>query len=451
VNDEVRDILIRLAVLALAFTACGAQSPPNVLLVTVDTLRPDRLGAYGYAGQSSPNFDSLAARSVIFERALAGSSRTAPSHATLFTSRWVKDHSIGYRNGSTRLGDEATLASLLAGAGYETAAFVGNSMLQRRVGLDRGFEHFDDELPDSEANRTDVFERIAERTTPRATEWLAHRSDRPFFLWVQYNDPHGPYTPPEGYSEAFTAEDRPMEADLPALELQRGIGGIPAYQVIGTERRPGQYRARYVGEIHYLDTWLGRLLEAAEAADDGRGLIVVITADHGESLGEDGIYFSHGYATTPNLVHVPLLLHAPGFSQRRVADLVHHVDVLPTLLDLLDQPRPEGLAGLSLVPLLQSGAALPERTVFADVGAEVSAYRGDRFLRTRLAGELGGMRAGSRRALVWNDDGTTSPAEVTEELAESMAEYASMRAPMRKAAELDDDGRARLRALGYLE
>lgn len=450
-NDGVCGILIRLALLVFAFTACGPKPPPNVLLVTVDTLRPDRLGAYGYPGQSSPNFDAIAARSVVFDRAIAASSRTAPSHATLFTSRWVKDHSVGYRNGSTRLGDEPTLATFLAGAGYETAAFIGNSMLRRRVGLDRGFEHFDDQLPDSEVNRAEFFERVAARTTPRAVEWLADRSDRSFFLWVQYNDPHGPYTPPEGYSEAFAVEDQLMEAELPALEGQRGIGGIPAYQVIGAERRPGQYRARYAGEVRYFDTWLGRLLEAAEAADDGRGLIVVITADHGESLGEDGIYFSHGYATTPNLVHVPLLLHAPGIPPGRVADLVHHVDVLPTLLELLDQPLPEGLAGLSLVPLLQGRAALPERTVFADVGAEVSAYRGDRLLRTRLGGELGGMQAGERRALVWNEDGTTSPAEETRALAESMAEYSAMRAPMQKAVELDDGGRARLRALGYLE
>jgi arylsulfatase len=409
------------------------------------------LGAYGYPGESSPNFDALAARSVVFERAISASSRTAPSHATLFTSRWVKDHSIGHRNGSTRLGDEPTLALLLAEGGFDTAAFIGNSMLRRRIGLDRGFGHFDDELSGSEANRADVFERIAENTTPRAVEWLARSRDRPFFLWVQYNDPHGPYTPPAGYSEAFSAEDRPTEAELPALERQRGVGGIPAYQVIGAERRPGQYRARYAGEVRYFDTWFGRLLAAAEGAGDGRGLIVVVTADHGESLGEDGIYFSHGYATTPNLVHVPLLLHAPGLPPRRVADLVHHVDVLPTLLDLLHQPQPPDLAGLSLLPLLRDGTPLPERTVFADVGAEVSAYRGDRLLRTRLSGDIGDMRAGSRRALTWNDDGTATPSELTGALVESMADYASMRAPMREAAKLDEDDRARLRALGYLE
>jgi arylsulfatase A-like enzyme len=337
--DPGRSIYLLIALTALVPAGCTpTPRPPNVLLVTVDTLRPDHLGAYGFPGESSPHVDALAGRSVVFERAIAASSRTAPSHASLFTSRWIRDHSIGYRNGSTRLGDEPTLAMLLSEAGYDTAAFVGNTMLRRRVGLDRGFRIYDDALPDGEPNRP-VFERIAEKTTPLATEWLNRSRSRPFFLWVQYNDPHGPYTPPAGYAEPFAAEGSPSEEPLPALDVQRGLHGIPAYQVFGEERRPGQYRARYAGEIRYFDAWLGRLLEAAEGTGGGREMIVVITADHGESQGEDGFYFSHGYATTPNLVHVPLLLHAPDLPAGRVRTLVHHVDVLPTLLELLGLPR----------------------------------------------------------------------------------------------------------------
>ena len=181
-----RAVIPRLAALFLAAAAgCGPPpDAPNVLLVTIDTLRPDHLGAYGFPGESSPNLDALAARGVVFERAIAASARTAPSHASLFTSRWVRDHSIGYHNGSTRLGDEVTLAALLSEAGYDTAAFVGNSMLRRRVGLDRGFAVYDDTLPDAERNRP-VFERVAAKTTPRALEWLARPRRRPFFLWVQ--------------------------------------------------------------------------------------------------------------------------------------------------------------------------------------------------------------------------------------------------------------------------
>ena len=278
--------------LAMSLVACGSPMP-NVLLITVDTLRADHLGAYGFPSEASPNFDALAERSVLFERAVAASSRTAPAHASLFTSRWVRDHSIGYRNGSTRLGEEQTLAEILAATDYETAAFIGNAMLRRRVGLDRGFGVYDDELPDSETNRP-VFERIAENTTPRAEAWLAADRERPFFLWVHYNDPHGPYTPPPEYLAPGAGTGPGEDTPLPALAIQRGIGGIPAYQLIGEERRPSQYRARYAGEVRYFDAWLRRLLDAAEGADDGRGLITLITADHGESFGEDGIYFSHG-------------------------------------------------------------------------------------------------------------------------------------------------------------
>jgi arylsulfatase len=436
---------------AILFAGCGEPAPmPNVLLVTADTLRPDYLGAYGFRGESSPSFDAYATRSVLFERAIAASSRTAPSHASLFTSRWVRDHSIGYRNGSTRLGDEPSLPELLAQAGYDTAAFIGNTMLRRRVGLDRGFSVFDDELPDSELNR-DVFERVAEKTTPRAVEWLARERDAPFFLWVQYNDPHGPYTPPAPYVEPFAELDVGEGEPLPALEIQRGIGGIPAYQVIGTERNLSDYTARYAGEVRYFDAWFGRLLEAVETATGGRPLLVVVTADHGESLGEDGIYFSHGYATTPNLVHVPLLIHAPGISPRRIRTLVHHVDVLPTVLEWLGLPLPASIAGLSLVPLLTGADELPERTVFADVGAEVSAYRGDRFLRVRLKGDLGGTRAGSPVAYRWGRDGSWTPDSSAPDLLDHTLRYSTARAPMRKAEELESDDRKRLRALGYLE
>ena len=447
-----RTAIRRLAVALLAATAgCGPPpDAPNVLLVTIDTLRPDYLGAYGFPGESSPNLDALAAGGVVFERAIAASARTAPSHASLFTSRWVRDHSIGYRNGSTRLGDEVTLAALLDEAGYDTAAFVGNSMLRRRVGLDRGFDVFDDTLPDTERNRP-VFERVAEKTTPRALEWLARPRSRPFFLWVQYNDPHGPYTPPADYAAPFAASADDGEVPLPALEVQRGLHGIPAYQVIGDERRPGEYRARYAGEIRYFDAWLGRLLDAVKAAAGGRESVVVVTADHGESLGEDGFFFSHGFATTPNLVHVPLIVAGPGIPPGRVDSLVHHVDVLPTLLELTGLGPPVDPAGVSLVGAMKRAEALPERTLFADVGAEVSAYRGDRFLRMRVGADLGDFGSGDRAAFTWHRDGSWTPAPPAPDLERSAASYASREPRTREAPAPSPDDQARLRALGYLE
>jgi arylsulfatase len=298
------------------------------------------------------------------------------------TSHWVREHSIGYRNGSTRLADEEiTLAATFGKAGYDTAAFVGNVTLQRRVGLDNGFDHYDDELSESETNRADVFERRAEETTERALAWLSAPRGGPFFLWVHYNDPHGPYTPPPPFDERFQLGDAPGEEPLPVLYVQRGWFGIPAYQALPGLRRPSQYRSRYAGEIRYFDEWLGRLLEAAERGSGSRDLVVLLTADHGESFGEEDFYFSHGHATTPDLSRVPFLLRAPGLPPGRRREVVHHVDILPTLLDLAGLPAPAEARGIALGPALRGETSFPERTVFCDVGAEVGAYRRDLFLR----------------------------------------------------------------------
>lgn len=442
--------LLVAALLSVALTAACDSAPrrPNVLLVTVDTLRADRLGTYGFAGARTPHLDAFAETATVFERAISASSRTAPSHASLFTSRWVRDHAIGYRNGSTRLRDEVTLAALLGEAGYETAAFVGNSMLHRRLGLDRGFALYDDRLPDAESNRPLMFERVAERTTLPAVEWLAAPRTQPYFLWVQYNDPHGPYTPPAGFAPAPETPSSP-ERSLPLLAEHHGRGGIPAYQAFEGERAPSRYRARYDGEIRYLDEWLGELLKAVEEYGGGRETVVVLTADHGESLGEEDVWFAHGIATTPNLVHVPLVLKAPGFEPGRVPFLVHHVDVLPTLLDLLGLPPLAGAAGTSLVPLLRGGEPLPERILFADTGNDVSAYRGDRFVR-KSAVEGEGDASWRYSGNAWARDGSWAPDDVAPDLAEALRAYTVDRAEFAPAPPASRPTEERLRALGYL-
>jgi len=422
---------------------CDADRPPadapSVLLVSVDTLRADHLGAYGFASDTSPHLDALAAESALFERAIAASSRTAPSHASMMTSRWVREHSIGHHNGSTRLAEtETTLAASFRQAGYATAAFISNSMLQRRVGLDRGFDHYDDELPHRESNRADAFERRADRTTARASAWLSEPRDAPFFLWVQYNDPHGPYTPPPPYDERFQLTGAPDEAPLPVLYVQRGWFGIPAYQALPGLRRPSQYRSRYAGEIRYFDEWLGRLLAAAEGAAGGRELAVLLTADHGESLGEEDFYFSHGHATTPDLSHVPFLLRAPGVAPERRSELAHHVDILPTLLDLAGLPIPADARGIALGPALRGEVAFPDRTVYCDVGEEVGAYRRDLFLRARIGASLGDTRSGTWAAYRWAVGESLAPAADAEVLRPGLEAYARVRSPTAAAGASDD-------------
>jgi arylsulfatase len=436
-----------LAVLGLWLAACGSPAPPDVVLVTVDTLRADALGAYGARDGASPALDALAAQSAVFERALAASAATAPSHASLFTSRFVRSHSVGHRNGATRLGEGPTLAGAFQGAGYETAAFVSNMLLRRQLGFDRGFGLYDDALPHHEANRT-VYERVAEETGAAALAWLAQPRAQPFFLWVHFNDPHGPYTPP-GDALRAGAPAR-GETPLPVVPSQLGRGGIPAYQAQDGLRLPSEYRARYAGEVRYFDAWLGRLLVALEAS--GRESVVALTADHGEAMGELGIWFCHGHAVTPDLVHVPLLIRARGLPPGRVQGLAHHVDLAPTLLELAGLPPLPGAEGIALGPVARAGREIPKRMLFVETLGEVGVYLGSRFVRQATEPSLGETRKWQPSAWTWRDDGSFGPTQPAPQMAEALRQYASARAPFVFIEQaLSDADRERLRALGYLE
>jgi len=440
---------IAMAVVApLACAACSDRPPPpDVLLVTIDTLRPDLLGAYGLGPSASPHVDALARRGVVFERAIAASSRTAPSHASIMTSRWVREHSIGWRNGDTHLEGALTLAEVFRRHGYATAAFVGNVVLQSRSGLDAGFDLYDDDLPDAEANRPIVFERIAEKTTDRALAWLGVERSRPVFLWLHYQDPHGPYTPPPPYDRISVpdAEDRV----LPALEDNRGRHGIPAYQVLGDLRRVRDYVDRYAGEVAYFDHWLGRLVDRFETAS--RKPVVLFTADHGESLGEQGLYFSHGSRVTPDQIWVPLLVVAPDLEPARRWELVHHVDVMPTLLDLAGLPVPEDLRGVSLVGLLERPGVWPERLLFSDAGLEIGAYRGDHLFPARAAQPDGPWDAVPLERLAWRGaEVRPRPRGAAPDVRAQLHAYATTSTPLARTGPPSPEAVERLRALGYL-
>jgi arylsulfatase A-like enzyme len=431
---------------------------PNIVLITVDTLRADHLSSYGFDGQTTPHIDALAAESALFERAVAASSSTAPSHASMLTSRYVREHSIGYRNGGTRLKGETTLAELLRDAGYATAAFVSNHVLRRELGFDRGFEHFDDRLPKPEPNRPQIFERKADATSALALEWLAG-TDAPFFLWVHYQDPHGPYAPPAEFlgSAGVPVEPELEEEPIPLLSSNTEFGGVPAYQVQPGLTRPSQYRARYADEIRYVDHWIGELLAQPQLRD----AIVLFTADHGESLGEAGRYFMHGTSSLPAESHVPLLLRAPGVAPRRVAEIVSHLDLLPTLLELVGLKPPAGVRGVALGPYLRGGEArLPSRIVYCDMGLQTSAYREDRIVQMRRVEVVGGQVARRGHLIVrdYHWKGTEpSPIEggggpAFEELRSALTSYLRFdRASMIEIENLGPEDFERLRALGYID
>lgn len=283
---------------------------PNVLLVTIDTLRPDALGWIAGSNET-PVIDALAAGGFRFPGAVSPAPLTQPAHASVMTALVPRRH--GVRDNGIVLNEEyPTLAEELADHGYTTGAFISGFPLSSEMGIGRGFQHYDDDLG---SNSGRAVERTASATAEAACAWLT-RAEEPWFLWVHYYDPHDPYEPPTSFVQ------------------------------------PGS-RGSYDGEVAYVDHSIGEL--RAEIAKTVEGsVLTVLTADHGESLGEHGEN-THGFFVYESTVAVPLIIHWPGrVSVGESRQPVRLVDVAPTVLDLIDVPALSGnLDGVSLEPLLE--------------------------------------------------------------------------------------------------
>jgi len=299
--------LVLLLTLPLA-GGCSRDSVrnPNLLLVTVDTVRADHLGCYGYRAAVTPWLDGLAKEGLRFDAASSSVPLTLPSHATVLSGLLPLHHGLRNNGAGALPAGTATLATLLAGSGYRTGAFVGAFVLDRRFGLGQGFEVYDDEIPrDPKAGVSLESERPGREVVDRALAWLKNeddrrdrRDDRPFFLWVHLYDAHAPYTPPAAWSL----------------------------------RHPGR---PYDGEISEVDEQVGRLLAELDRRGVAGRTVVAVAADHGESLGEHG-ELTHGLLLYEPTLHVPLILRAPGnLTPRVVRTPVSLVDLAPTLAGLL--------------------------------------------------------------------------------------------------------------------
>ncbi|MBW1687667.1 MAG: sulfatase [Deltaproteobacteria bacterium] len=345
-------------VLLVLAAGCGvfelAPKPRLLLLISVDTLRVDRLGVYGSDRGLTPHIDELGRKSQVFTAAYAPTSHTLPSVAALLTGRYPEE--IGIWSNYSFLPDSVpTLAGAFRKDGWHTAAVVSNWVLRASAGLDAGFELYDDRFPQLEATRPWP-ERVAGHTTDaalRALEQCLPDGDGRCFLWVHYEDPHGPYSPPSDWRERFLPREREAadgDRELPVLKGPFGTGGIPEYQYLDEQRGVAFYRAGYDGEIGYLDSELGRLLEALAERGLLDDAVVVFTADHGEALGEEDYWFSHGESLSEPLVRVPLLIRVPGREPGTRSDLVSLVDLYPTLTSLLlDRRREPTQSGRALL------------------------------------------------------------------------------------------------------
>jgi len=299
----------------------GRQPPLSVLLVTVDTLRADALGAYGNAAARTPWVDRLAASGVLFEDAHAHNVVTLASHANILSGRYPLEHGVRDNQGFRFPATLDTLATLLRARGYRTAAFVSGFPLASRFGLGRGFEVYDDSFVGARA-RPAFFEqeRPGPETVALARRWLEAGGGAPYFCWVHLFEPHYPYRPPQPFADLFPA-------------------------------RP------YDGEVAAADAALSPLVEPLLASGRRGRTLVVLTADHGESLGEHG-EATHGIFAYEATLRVPLVLYQPTLlAPRRVEAPARHVDILPTVLDALSLPLPQGLPGRSLLAVASGATA----------------------------------------------------------------------------------------------
>jgi len=286
--------------------------------VTIDTLRPDRLGGYGYSQIETPNLDKVARRGVLFENAVAPAPLTAPSHASMMTGVYPTVHKVRNTGGFVLSPSQATLAKILQDQGWDTAAFIGSSVLKKRFGLNQGFATYDDEMPASAGGSAEAEpERRASDVVDRAAKWLDTQSGKPFFLWVHVYDPHIPYDPPSPFREKY--RDRPYE-----------------------------------GEIAYTDQQLGRLFDSAAKKSPPENTLIAVLSDHGESFSDHGEY-THGVFLYDSTLRIAFLMAGGAIPEGvRVKQQARTIDLLPTVLELVGGKGLAESQGTSLVPSFKS-------------------------------------------------------------------------------------------------
>lgn len=342
----VRLFLASAAILGGFLSACTSKDTeprPNVILISIDTLRPDHLGCYGYERDTSPALDALCEEAVVFEEAIAQAPSTLHSHASMFTSLLPHHHQATWA-GKTRIPEAAvTLAEVLQRAGYRTAAFTGGGQMDRVFGLDQGFELY--EQPAA---------KHFEDTVWKGVEWLESDDPRPFFLFLHSYEVHHPYTPRAEYRSYF--EDSysgklPSEISLEMLN-QINRGEVP----FDEDEDLRHIIAAYDAEIRSADVGLANLVWYLREHDLYDETLIVFTSDHGEEFGEHGKVGVHSHTLFDELLRVPLVIKFPesAFSGSSVSQQVRSIDIPPTVAAAVGVPIPDQFSGVDLRELMSS-------------------------------------------------------------------------------------------------
>ena len=318
--------------LASVPAALAAPNPaPNVVFITIDTLRADHLGCYGYKQVHTPNIDALAAEGVRFARAYTPVPVTLPSHTVIFTGTYPLLSGMHDFSANKLSPSQPTLASVLKEKGYATGAVIASAVLDSRFGLNHGFDfyydHFDFNRLDE--SNLDEMERPGNLVADQALEWLGQNYQKKFFLWMHLYDPHYPYRPPPPFSEEY--KDHP-----------------------------------YDGEIAFADAQVGRLIGFLKAKGLYQNTIIVLSGDHGESLGEHGEK-THGFFIYNATLHVPVIIRLPGgASAKTVPELISLADLMPTVLQALKVDVPAQVQGRNLLPLSSPENEEEARSLYAE-------------------------------------------------------------------------------------
>jgi len=343
----VKQIALLVVLLGLTLSCAAPERAPDIVVITIDTLRSDRLGVYG-GGSDTPRIDAFAARSALYEDALAPMPMTRPSHFSMLTALYPREH--GVLNNAISLPEDAeTLTELLAARGYRTGGFVGVKLLGPASGAGQGFMHFEEPREQRE--------RRAEAVVSRALAWIESLDDRqPYFLWVHLFDPHLPYAAPDASRPVAWADLEQAAADndgdLPREMLEAAL-------------------ASYRDEVRYVDGWVGRLLDGLDARGGER--LTMLTADHGECF-ERGIYFEHADCLWEGGIRIPMIVQYPGGkrSAARIEGLSGIVDVAPTIFDVLGEAPLASWSGKSMLDIdqLQRRSMLIQHPFYQPSAAE---------------------------------------------------------------------------------
>jgi arylsulfatase A-like enzyme/Tfp pilus assembly protein PilF len=399
----------------------------NLVVITLDTTRADRLGAYGYPHAGTPNLDALAQDGLVFEHASTAAPLTLPAHSTLFTGRFPPEHGVRDNGGYFLNDSEHTLAEVLKARGYETGGFIAAYVLDSKWGIAQGFNtYFDNfDLSKYQVMSMGAIQRPGNEVVDQALPWIDQHRAAPFFAWVHLYDAHTPYDPPE-----------PFKSQHP---------GDP-----------------YQGEISFADAQVGRVVQFLRDRDLLDRTVIVVIGDHGESLHDHG-EAGHGFFVYESTLHVPLIMRVPfsTMQRRRIADPVRSVDVMPTVLDLLGVPPPAQavLDGVSVTPLMT--ASRPDMGLEAYAEAVYPLHHfGWSDLRALRQGRYKLVAAPTPELYDLQDDPTEQKNifrdrkalgdRMLGRLSEMEAHFKASAPARSEAVEVDPDAKARLAALGYV-